>query len=112
MLVPIPLFSIILYFTDKHNPGRLIYSFSLYDALSFTICIIIAFFTSRFLFLRDANKMKYKYFSKDNDFDNEDEKDFEPQYLTDESLSTSNDEKIEALYNNLNDFIYIYIFFF
>lgn len=37
--------------------------------------------------------MKYKYFSKDDDFDNEDEKDFEPQYLSDESLSTSNDEK-------------------
>ena len=58
LLVSLPLFSIILYFTSKHDPGRLLYSFSLYDALSFIICIIIAFFTSRFLFLKDPNSMK------------------------------------------------------
>ena len=38
LLIPLPLFSIILNYTDKHGPARLIHYFPLMDALPFIVC--------------------------------------------------------------------------
>lgn len=49
MLIPIPIFSFILYFTNKNDPIRMIYSFIGHDAWAVLISIIIIIWKLRFL---------------------------------------------------------------
>lgn len=41
-IVPFPIFSTILYFTDKNNPARLMWTYALGDVFSFLICSLSA----------------------------------------------------------------------
>lgn len=85
LLIPLPVFSIILYYTNKHDPSRLIYSFALMDASSFIICMTIAFCTCRFLFLKDPNSMRDHYFGSKN-VENINDEECESDYLSDDSI--------------------------
>jgi Na+-driven multidrug efflux pump len=40
-LLPLPIFSSILYFTDGHDPARLAYSYAIRDAFSFVMSIVV-----------------------------------------------------------------------
>ena len=40
LLLPLPMFSSILYFTDKTNPERIIWTYALNDAFSLVVCIL------------------------------------------------------------------------
>ncbi|KAH0790347.1 MatE family protein [Histomonas meleagridis] len=37
-LLPLPVFSTVLYFTNKHDPARILYSYALGDAFAFILC--------------------------------------------------------------------------
>ena len=41
-LIPLPVFSAVLYFTDKHNPGRLFYAYPIQQALGVVISLPLA----------------------------------------------------------------------
>ena len=81
LLIPIPIFSTILYVTDKDNPTRLVFAFPLTDALSFVVCFITLFAVLRFLCKKDPDLEKDKIFGVDNIDDTE------PNYLASESES-------------------------
>ena len=49
-LVPLPVFSSILYFTDKNSPTRIVYSFLMLDVFTFIVCGIVALVCLNFLF--------------------------------------------------------------
>lgn len=49
-LVPIPLFSTILYFTDKNNPDRLMWTYVLSDSFGAILCTIFAIPSLKMLF--------------------------------------------------------------
>ena len=81
LLLPIPLFSTILYVTDNSDPARLVYAFIITDCATFVICSIVAIIKLRFLFRKDLPKdvvfrdemMKNKTpDEKENYLDNED----------------------------------------
>lgn len=40
LLLPIPVFSSILYFTDRNDPGRILYTYTLNDAYSFLVSVL------------------------------------------------------------------------
>lgn len=87
LLIPIPLFSTILYVTDKNNPTRLVYAFPMTDGLSFVICFITLFAVLRFLCKKNPDLEKDKIFGVDNIDDNE------PNYYSDdENVNKSNEE--------------------
>lgn len=50
LLVPIPIFSTIMYYTDKHNPSRLVLAFPISEAFSVVVCLIFIAVKLRFLF--------------------------------------------------------------
>ncbi|KAK8834246.1 hypothetical protein M9Y10_035714 [Tritrichomonas musculus] len=75
LLIPIPLFSTILYLTDKKNPPRLLFSFLITDLLAFTITLVVIVVNLRFLFKKDPDNEIDKYFPEAND-KNEDESDY------------------------------------
>lgn len=84
LLIPIPMFSTIMYFTDKANPPRLLYSFLMTDIMAFVISLIIVLINLRFLFVKDPDSKKEKYFP--NIFKNNDQNensDDESDYLED-----------------------------
>ncbi|OHT05251.1 MatE family protein [Tritrichomonas foetus] len=50
LLLPIPIFSTILYYTDQLDPSRLIYAFLITDCTTFIICCCVAAWKLNFLF--------------------------------------------------------------
>ncbi|KAK8864950.1 hypothetical protein M9Y10_010477 [Tritrichomonas musculus] len=96
LLIPIPLFSTILYLTDKDNPPRLLYAFVLTDLLSFVVCTIVSIITLRFLCKKNPDLEASKVF-KGKDVENMDDIDKEPNYYSDDdsmALDRDNSKKM------------------
>lgn len=81
LLIPIPLFSTILYLTDKKNPPRLLFSFLITDLLAFVITVIVILTNLRFLFKKNPDDIN-KFSEDDNESD----------YLGSDDDNKSNDE--------------------
>ncbi|KAK8883011.1 hypothetical protein M9Y10_045659 [Tritrichomonas musculus] len=100
LLIPIPLFSTILYLTDKKNPARLLFAFIMTDCLSFLICFIVSLITLRFLCKKNPDLERSKVYGDggvENDIDDIDK---EPSYLSSDSLAL--DEKNANLQQTTN----------
>ncbi|OHT15087.1 MatE family protein [Tritrichomonas foetus] len=98
-LIPLPVFSSILYFTDKKNPERLMYAYVCNNIWSFLVVMVIAFVKLRFLFkskpsgsgvLNDTDKTKI-----DDPEETNTEKLKETQRLTISSSTANSSEVVE-----------------
>ena len=89
LLIPIPMFSTIMYFTNKKNPPRLLYSFTMTDLLAFAITILVVIVKLRFLFKKDPDAEIDRFFHEKA---NDDESTDESGYLSSsDDLSIKND---------------------
>ena len=92
MLIPVPLFSTILYYTDKDNPPRLFLAFAITDCISFVISFCVSLVSLRFLCKRNPDLDKDKVFGDENDQKYFNDK--EPRYLdSDDSINENSDSK-------------------
>lgn len=100
LLIPIPLFSTILYLTDKDNPPRLLYAFVMTDCLSFIICFCVSLVALRFLCKKNPDLEIEKVYGKDeNEMDDVDK---EPSYLSDDSLDEKVDDNLKQIGSSIS----------
>ena len=69
LLIPIPLFSTIMYLTDKKNPPRLLYSFMITDLLAFVVTLIVIITFLRFLFKKNPDADNHDINDDDDESD-------------------------------------------
>lgn len=84
LLIPLPLFSTILYLTDKKNPTRLFYCYMMNDVFAFVVCLTVVIFTLPFLFKRNPDSETNKVFNETEKKENEKE-----EYYLSDSISTN-----------------------
>lgn len=91
LLVPIPIFSSIMYFTDKHNPSRLVLAFPISEAFSVVVCLLFVCARLRFLFnppVTDSGVME----NVENDQESMEEDKKEPIVVIEETAEENKDK--------------------
>ena len=88
LLIPIPVFSTILYVTDKKNPTRLMLAFPFTDTLSFVVCLITLLIVLKFLCMKNPDNAHDKVFGVENN-------DTEPNYVSSDEINSETKEELE-----------------